>query len=141
VAEHLAVRPVEGTDIPEVLRLWETSRSITASIPDQPDFVRQLIEHTEDALLVAELDGRIVGALVAAWDGWRGNMYRLAVHRGHRRVGIARQLVRAGEERLRARGALRVTALVPREDEAAASLWSAAGYERDPYVERFVKNL
>ncbi len=57
MAEHLAVRPVEGTDIPEVLRLWETSRSITASIPDQPDFVRQLIEHTEDALLVAELDG------------------------------------------------------------------------------------
>jgi ribosomal protein S18 acetylase RimI-like enzyme len=37
---------------------------------------------------VAEGDGEIVGALIAAWDGWRGNMYRLAVREGHRREGI-----------------------------------------------------
>ena len=41
--------------------------------------------------------GAIVGALIAAWDGWRGNMYRLAVDKGHRREGIGLALTRAGE--------------------------------------------
>jgi ribosomal protein S18 acetylase RimI-like enzyme len=40
-----------------------------------------------------------VGTLVAAWDGWRGNMYRLAVLPEHRRAGIGRELVDAGYER------------------------------------------
>ena len=30
-------------------------------------------------LLGAERDHHIVGTLIVAWDGWRGNMYRLAV--------------------------------------------------------------
>jgi ribosomal protein S18 acetylase RimI-like enzyme len=91
--------------------------------------------------LVAELDGELVGTVIAAWDGWRGNMYRLTVRPDHRRTGIARLLAHAGEERLREKGAVRVTALVPRDDQAAAGLWSTAGYELDPFVDRFVKDL
>jgi hypothetical protein len=41
--------------------------------------VERLLEDGDGALLVAEADGRVVGAIVAGWDGWRGNMYRLAV--------------------------------------------------------------
>jgi ribosomal protein S18 acetylase RimI-like enzyme len=94
-----------------------------------------------DGLLVAESDGRIVGALVAVWDGWRGNMYRLAVLPSYRRRGIARRLVEEGHSRLRAKGARRVTALVASDEEEAKSLWRALGYEFDENIERFVKNL
>jgi hypothetical protein len=65
---------------------------------------------------------------IAAWDGWRGNMYRLVVIREHRRRGIDRALVRAGEEYLRRQGAYRITALVAQEDEAASAFWESAGY-------------
>ena len=44
--------------------------------------VERLIADSPAALLVAERDGEIVGVLIAAWDGWRGNMYRLAVREG-----------------------------------------------------------
>ena len=54
-------------------------------------------------VLIAEADGVIVGTLVAVWDGWRANMYRLAVEEGRRRQGIARRLIETGEESLRAR--------------------------------------
>jgi ribosomal protein S18 acetylase RimI-like enzyme len=91
------------------------------------------------ALLVAVADGEIVGSLIAAFDGWRGNMYRLAVHSAHRRRGIARALVQAGEQELRARGAERVTALV--DGEAARDLWSDAGYVHDAAMQRYVKDL
>jgi ribosomal protein S18 acetylase RimI-like enzyme len=92
-------------------------------------------------LLVAESDRQVVGVLIAGWDGWRGNVYRLAVLPSHRRQGIARQLVDAGHERLRAQGARRVTALVGGEEGAAHGVWRAVGYQRDEFVHRFVRNL
>ena len=58
--------------------------------------------------------GLIVGAVIAGWDGWRGNIYRLAVDAGHRRRGIGLQLVRAAEQYLHDCGVRRVTALVAR---------------------------
>jgi ribosomal protein S18 acetylase RimI-like enzyme len=75
------------------------------------------------------------------WDGWRGNMYRLAVHADHRRRGIARSLVEAGHDHLRSVGAPRITALVGAEETEAQALWRAAGYERDEKIVRFVRNL
>jgi len=77
---------------------------------------------------VARREGEIVGALIAAWDGWRGNMYRLAVRDSHRREGIGTALTRAGEDYLRSCGARRVTALVAFEDERAGEFWDSAGY-------------
>lgn len=93
------------------------------------------------ALLVAERDREIVGVLIAAWDGWRGNMYRLAVREGNRREGIGLALTRAGEEYLRGRDVRRVTALVAFDDEVAAEFWEAAGYPKDREIGRRVRNL
>jgi ribosomal protein S18 acetylase RimI-like enzyme len=90
---------------------------------------------------VAEEDGAIVGTVIAAFDGWRGNFYRLAVAPDRRREGIASALVRAGEERLRAVGARRATALVAHEEEHAGAFWIALGYPPDPEIGRHVRNL
>lgn len=92
-------------------------------------------------MLIAELDHRIVGSLIAAWDGWRGNLYRLTVHPACRGQGIAQLLVAAGEKRLRAIGAVRLSALVWREDSRAVRVWLSAGYEHDEGTGRFVKTL
>lgn len=75
-----------------------------------------LLERSPDGLLVAETQGRVVGTLVAVWDGWRGSMARLAVLPHHRRTGIARRLVDAGHERLSATGAKRVNVLIADTD-------------------------
>ena len=68
-------------------------------------------------------------------------MYRLAVHPDHRRHGLALELVEEGEQRLRLKGARRVTALVAREDDVAGALWVAAGYAYDDVIGRFVRNV
>ncbi len=127
--------------MPYVVALWEQERSGHASSSDRVDEVERLVTGSPAALLVAERDGAIVGALIAAWDGWRGNMYRLAVRDGFRRQGVGVSLVRAGEEYLRGRGALRVTALVAFEDDVAAGFWDAAGYPQDRQIGRRVRNI
>lgn len=124
-----------------MLDLWQQSRSEHASTADRLEDVERLLAHSPAALLVAERDGEIVGALIAAWDGWRGNMYRLAVREDSRRQGIGLALARAGEDYLRRRGAHRVTALVAFGDEVAEGFWERAGYPLDQKIGRRVRNL
>jgi ribosomal protein S18 acetylase RimI-like enzyme len=133
------IRPARADDVGAVRALWGGSRSSHAVTEDTPERIAAAI--TAGALLVAEVDGDVVGAVVAAFDGWRGNMYRLAVAEPWRRRGVARRLVEAGEARLRERGAPRVTALVAFDDAAARGFWAAAGYEADPVMGRMVRTL
>jgi ribosomal protein S18 acetylase RimI-like enzyme len=139
--DGVKVRRCEKADVRAVLALWTEARSERASTPDRIEDVERLVDDSPAALLVAERDGEIVGALIAAWDGWRGNMYRLAVRDGQRREGIGLALTRAGEDYLRQRGARRVSALVAFGDEAAAGFWDSAGYLVDSEIGRRVRNL
>ena len=120
-----------------LLRRAEAGPSSTESADD----LRRLLERDPDALLLADAEGEIVGSLVAGWDGWRGTFYRLAVDPAHRRCGLATEMVRAGEERLRALGGRRLNAIVESEEADAMAFWAAAGYELQTARSRFVKNL
>jgi ribosomal protein S18 acetylase RimI-like enzyme len=133
------IRPARVDDVLAVLSLWGASRSPHAVTEDTVE--RVATAASAGALLVAEIDGELVGTLIAGFDGWRGNMYRLAVVEGRRRRGLARRLVEAGEARLRALGAPRVTALVAFDDAGARAFWAAAGYEADPVMGRMVRTL
>jgi ribosomal protein S18 acetylase RimI-like enzyme len=127
-------------DIDAVLALWnraETGPSSTESADD----VRWLLQRDPEALLLAEAEGEVVGSLVVGWDGWRGTFYRLAVDPAHRRRGLATEMLRAGEERLRSLGARRLNAIVESEEADAMAFWAAAGYELQTARSRFVKNI
>jgi len=137
----VTIRSAVEADLTAVLALWSRARSSGASTPDDEGVLRILLGRDPDALLVAEHDGRVVGTLIVGWDGWRGNMYRLAVAPEFRRRGIARRLISEGERRLKALGGRRVTALAWREDARAGAVWSATAYEDDAAVARYVRNL
>jgi ribosomal protein S18 acetylase RimI-like enzyme len=127
-------------DVEAVLDLWrraEASPSPTESAAD----LRGLLERDPEALLLAEAEGEIVGSLIAGWDGWRATFYRLAVDPTHRRHGLATDLVRTAEERLRALGARRLNAIAESHKPAAMAFWASAGYELQSSRSRFVKNL
>ncbi len=132
------VREGTAADIAAVLGLLDQARSGHAETADTVEMLERLLETDPGALLIA---GDVEGVLIAAFDGWRGNMYRLAVAPGRRRRGVARELVDHGERRLRARGAPKVTALVGRGDAQAEALWRALGYRDDTGIGRWVRSL
>ncbi len=134
------LRPARHEDIDAILRLWREASAVP-SVTDDAESLRNLLDRDSHALLIAELDGRIAGSLIAAWDGWRASFYRLAVAPSHRRLGLARALVAAGEAQLRARGARRFTALVDTGEEHALAFWTAAGYRAQHERLRFVRDL
>ena len=132
------IRECQPEEAAALLALWQaagTSPSVTDTIAD----VRGAIE-SQASVVVAEADSRIVGSLIAAFDGWRGNMYRIAVHPDYRRRGIGRALVREGERCLAERGVKRITALVEEKYPWAVAFWASVGYNIEPGIVRFFRN-
>jgi ribosomal protein S18 acetylase RimI-like enzyme len=134
----ITIRPARAADAQAVLEIWRSAGS-RPSVSDSAAALERLLATDATSLLVAELDGELVGTLIAGWDGWRGNMYRLAVLPEHQRRGIAGALVDEGEQLLRRKGAPRFSAIVVHEKDAAAAFWRAAGYGRQDDVGRWVK--
>ncbi len=135
------VRAATTADIPAVLAVWDRARSPAAVTPDTPEALERLLAHDPRSLLVAEIDGAVVGVLICGWDGWRGSMYRLGVLPEHRRAGIGRALVEAGHARLRALGAVRAGLQLADGEEAATGLWTAAGWAHDRTVARWARTF
>ena len=100
-----------------------------------------LVAHDAGALIVARESGRIVGTVIAGWDGWRGSVYRLVVAPDCRRSGLGRQLVQSAERRLAELGAQRMQAIVVGPDARAMGFWSATEWDLQGDQVRFVKGV
>jgi ribosomal protein S18 acetylase RimI-like enzyme len=139
VAGEVNIRSGRRGDAASILELWHISGALP-TVTDNSESISYLLDSDKDALIVAEVGGRVVATVIATWDGWRGNLYRLAVAPGSRRKGIATQLVTEAERRLSERGAIRLSILVPKPG-SASSFWSKMGYLEDSRVARFAKTL
>jgi ribosomal protein S18 acetylase RimI-like enzyme len=67
---QVELRPARSDDVPAVLALWRVA-GLFPSTNDDVESVRGLIAWDAEALLVAEIDGEIVGSVCGTWDGWR----------------------------------------------------------------------
>ena len=106
---------------------------------DTSEALGALIRHDPGALIVAEADGRIVGTVIAGWDGWRGPIYRLAVGSGRRRSGLGQALLYAAEDRLAGLGAQRLHAIVVESNDVAVAFWTVSDWEHQAGQLRFAK--
>jgi len=135
------MRPVRDNELAAVLQMWRATGVTSPSVSDSIEESTRLIREPVALLLVATIDDAIVGSVIAGWDGWRENIYRLAVAPEHRRKGIARRLVAEITRELFAKGATRLLALVEHEQQWAIDFWDSMtelGYEQDPKFARYI---
>lgn len=131
------LRAAAPADVPAVLTLWGEAASPTST--DDASALGALIAHDPGALIVADDGGRIVGSVIAGWDGWRGSVYRLAVATAHRRQGLGARLLRAAEERVVSLGARRLHAIVVGSDARAVAFWEATDWTHQDGQLRYTK--
>jgi len=83
-ADRLLIREGRLEGIVVVLELWRQADA-TPGVTDTADDLRRVIRDCPAVVLIAEVEGRLVGSIIGTFDGWRGSIYRLAVHPGCRR--------------------------------------------------------
>ncbi len=134
------IREARPDDFDPIIRLWESIDRHTA-LPDRREYLETFHAFSPDLLLVAEVEGRIIGTVIGGWDGWRANIARLTTCPEARRTGVAMALVREVERRLLAKGARRVYALVDKRSPPAIPFWEAAGYAFNDNILQYSRNF
>jgi len=128
-------------DVPALLSLWEDAAENDSRPIDTAEKLEAVLRRDRDSCILAEQDSRIVGSIIAGWDGWRAHLYRLAVHPDVRRQGIGSLLLTEAETRLRALGAARIDAMVLKGNDLGQTIWRAAGYTQQEEWRRWVLPL
>lgn len=112
----------------EILALWRETGFWPHACEDRALIAQALIRN-RDFAVAYRASGELVATAVGAFDGFRGWIYRVAVHPDHRRRGIASALVEEVERRLVAAGARQINLMVYKPNAIAHALYAKLGYE------------
>ena len=108
--------------------LWEEAGLIRAWNDPHADIAAAL-DCPTSTVLAARDEGRVIGTVMAGYDGHRGWLYYVACAADHRGTGLGRALVEAAEAWLKGQGARVIRLMVRAENEAVTGFYQALGYE------------
>jgi len=113
--------------------LWQEAGLVRAWNDPQADIAAALACPT--ATILAARDGdRVIGTVMAGYDGHRGWLYYVAVAGDRRGSGLGRALVEAAEQWLAGQGARVIRLMVRAENEAVTRFYEALGYENGEMI-------
>lgn len=134
----MQIRAVVADDIDTVVAFWrdvfpEYNDPARPQRDPRTNIVRKLA-FGDSLFWLAQDDGRVIGTVMAGYDGHRGWIYSLGVDRARRDHGIGRTLLAHAEDALRTLGCPKVNVQVLDSNGGAREFWQAAGYTADPVV-------
>lgn len=85
--------------------------------------------HAKDGLFfLALLQQKVIGTVMAGYDGHRGWIYSVAVLPDHRRKGVASQLIRHAERALKNKGCMKVNLQIMEGNESVVAFYETLGF-------------
>lgn len=121
------IRPYQPADETAVIALWHACGLVAPQNDPRKDIGRKLGVNPE-WFLVAEADGRIVGTVMAGYEGHRGWINYLAVAPARHRGGLGRQLMNEAEQRLRAAGCPKINLQVRPTNAGVIAFYERIGF-------------
>jgi len=113
--------------------LWQEAGLVRSWNDPHADIAAALACPT--ATILAARDGdRVIGTVMAGYDGHRGWLYYVAVAVDRRGSGMGRALVEAAEQWLAGQGARVIRLMVRAENEAVTRFYKALGYENGEMI-------
>lgn len=123
------LHPLHVSDYPKLIKLWESNEWIEVRQTDTPEALARFLTRNPSCNFAAYAGTRLVGAVLAGHDGWRGYLYHLAVKPDYRERGIGARLVNAAVGAITREGIPKVHCLVRRNNLIAQQFWEACGFK------------
>jgi N-acetylglutamate synthase len=124
----IEVRAMSPEDYREVLALWQETPGVGLNESDAEQAVAAFLERNPGMSAVAVTAGAIVGAILCGHDGRRGYLHHLAVGAGHRRRGVARELLARSLRQLALAGIPKCNVFLFSDNEDGAAFWIHNGW-------------
>ena len=139
----LRIRPFRDGDEDAVVALWEACGLVRPWNDPRRDVERARGAGTSEIFVAVAGGGgeRIVGSVMAGFDGHRGWVYYLAAAPGCRSRGLGERLMRHAETWLEGIGAPKAMLMIREENEAVRRFYEGIGYgvERRTIMSRWLK--
>ena len=129
----LTIRPYAPEDQDAVIALWEACRLVVPQNDPIAD-IRTKSQFQPDLFLVAIAEGRLVGTVMAGYEGHRGWINYLAVAPEQRRRGIAKNMMASAEKKLRALGCPKINLQVRRTNTTVINFYQSIGFREDEVI-------
>ncbi|WP_245615076.1 GNAT family acetyltransferase [Curvibacter gracilis] len=136
----LTIRVFHPADEPAAVALWGACGLLRPWNDPHKDIARKLAEQPE-LFLVAVLPGaqpgeaeRLIGTVMAGYDGHRGWVYYLAVDPAWQRHSLGRLLMQRVEAQLLALGCPKINLMVRSENTAVLDFYARLGFSADASV-------
>ena len=129
----IVVRPYQPPDEPQVVELWYRC-NLVLPWNDPGQDIRHKVAFQPDLFLVGETGSRIVGTVMAGYEGHRGWINYLAVAPDYRRMGIGRRLMQVAEHELTALGCPKINLQVRSSNAGVIAFYQRLGFVVDDVV-------
>jgi ribosomal protein S18 acetylase RimI-like enzyme len=123
----LTVKPIEDSEIPEVIALWQRCGS-TRPWNDPAADIAFARKENNATVLLGRSDGALVASVLVGHDGHRGWVYYVTVDPDHRFKGYGRAIMASAEEWLRARGIEKLQLMVRGDNARVHAFYQSLGY-------------
>ena len=123
------LREMQETDYEEVYALWTTISGLgLRSIDDSREGVERFLKRNPGLSVVAESEGRIIGAILCGHDGRRGCLYHVCVEKEFRRHGVGRAMAVFCMRALKEEKINKVSLIAFRRNEGGNAFWKEVGW-------------
>ena len=116
-----------------VIDLWRKCNLIVPQ-NDPAEDIRKKLDFQPELFFIGLLDGKMIGSIMAGYEGHRGWINYLAVVLEFQRHGYGEQLVHKAIEELKKMGCLKVNLQVRRSNTSTIDFYKHLGFKEDDAV-------
>ena len=127
----MTIREMKIEDYDNVFALWKTIKGFgIRSVDDSREGIERFLKWNPGLSVVAEEEGKIVGAILCGSDGRRGCLYHVCVHKDYRRQGIGKTMVIWCMEKLKELQINKVRLIAFPQNHIGTAFWQDIGWNK-----------
>lgn len=125
------VRVMTIEDYDQVKELWNSIKGFgIRSMDDSREGVARFLKRNPTTSVVAEEDGKVVGAILCGHDGRRGCLYHVCVHKDYRMRGIGKSMVAFAMEALKREEINKVSLIAFTKNDIGNAFWKEIAWTK-----------